>query len=89
MMINPVKLSLKEVLDKAATLQEKGVYRIVEALVSLGVGFGRHRFTFDHSQNGIRFFDHTGIDDCAEIISETELMKFYGKGSWWMPEDEL
>ena len=77
-----VKLTLRGVLDLAATLEEKGVYRIVEALVSLSVGFGRHTFTFDHSKNGIRFFDHTGIDDCSEIISEPELVIFYGKGAW-------
>ena len=83
------KVTLRDVLDKAATAVDN-CYDCVEASVTLGFGGrGTHRFTFEEIREGERFFHHTGIDDEEEIVSQTELMKFYGKGVWWLDEEEV
>jgi hypothetical protein len=81
-------MTLKEVLDRVATPKDN-CYDCIEATLVLGYGArATHRFTFSHAtKTGKRWFDHMGIDDCWEKVSEKRLMEFYGKGIWFLHEE--
>ena len=89
--MTPKRMTLKEVLDIVATEDSPGSnsYTCREATLVLNHGFRAvHRFVFDHAtKTGKRWFEHCGIDDVWEKVSEKRLMEWYGKGIWFLHEE--
>ena len=81
-------MTLKEILDLAATPTGRNLYPSVEAFLLLnGNARSAHQFCFyrETPVKQHRWFDHfMNIGDAWEIVSEKRLMETYGNSTWWV-----
>jgi hypothetical protein len=82
------RMSMKEVLDLAATPRRGNEFESIEAVLRLNGGArSTHLFCF-HKETPVkrrRWFDHfMFICDAWETVSEKRLMTTYGGATWWV-----
>ncbi len=92
-----VKLTTSQYLDLAAMPYKRNSHSPIEAVVYVAGGYGRcrHYLLFNYAtKTGKRHFEHCGIDDVWEKMSEKRFREFYGEYMWHvdpedMPDDEI